>query len=189
MARLSSRPLHAAAAFVLVASVLSLGMARAQPPRPDPGPQIAAMSKLDYMVGEWQGEGWMDMGGHRETFRGGERVQKKLGGVALLVEGEFLGKRPGSDAEVPVHTTLGVISWNPQSQKHEFKTWLATGISGQYELELQENGWSWRITTPRGIIRYTMTRTPEGEWFEIGERTADEKSWEKFFEMRLKKKA
>lgn len=161
----------------------------AQSSRPSPEKHIAAMKKLDYMVGNWRGEGWMDRGGERYHFRGSELVQSKLDGVALLVEGSFFGKVPGNDQEVPVHTTLGVISYDAQKQVHRFHSWLATGSSGERELTLNEDGWHWEIKTPRAVIRYTMKLTLEGEWFEVGERSADGESWQKFFEMRLQKQS
>ena len=51
---------------------------------PDPAAQLQAMSRLDYMVGHWEGEGWTEMNGVRHTFHGTELIQRKLAGVALL---------------------------------------------------------------------------------------------------------
>lgn len=143
------------------------------------------MSKLAYMAGTWTGEGYFDFGGRRATFRGSEVVQSKLGGTALLVEGSFFSTI--NDREVPVHTTLGVISYDPKTAKYQFASWLATGGSGDHELTLTEKGWRWELTSPRGTTRYEMTLTDEGDWLETGERSADGAKWDKFFEMRLKK--
>jgi len=60
-----------------------------------------AMQRLAYMVGQWQGEGWIQMGGPRITFRGGERVQSRLGGITLLVEGDFSSRPPRRRARRP----------------------------------------------------------------------------------------
>lgn len=155
---------------------------------PPPTAQLEAMAKLRYMVGEWRGSGWFEMQpGQRLEFRGGERVQEKLGGLALLVEGRFTGRPPGATEEVPVHTTLAVISYEPRARKYEFDTWLATGVSGEYELTLTDDGWRWDIRYPGGTIRYTMRLGAEGEWIEVGERSADGATWAKFFEMTLRK--
>lgn len=186
MPQLVTRRLLSALAIL----ALSVGLpAAAQPPSPESAAaQRAAMAKLDYMTGEWVGEGWMDLGTGRSTFRGSERVQSKLGGIALLVEGDFVGKRPGSEEEVPVHTTLGVIYYDPQAQRYRFDTWLATGGAGGRELTVNADGWQWEIKSPRGMIRYVMKLTPAGEWFEVGERSTDGTTWQKFFEMTLRKK-
>jgi hypothetical protein len=176
-------------AGVLLAPLISAGAAIQQPPSapPRPNAQIAAMDKLGYMAGTWQGEGWMDMGGRRATFRGSEVVQRKLDGTVLLVEGAFFAKIPGVEQEVPVHTTLGVISFDPRTQKYRFTTWLATGASGERELQVEPGGWEWRIDNPKGVVRYRMTLAENGEWLEVGERSVDGQAWEQFFEMRLKK--
>lgn len=164
------------ALVILALAAVSLG---AQP-RPDA--QIAAMKKLDYMAGVWRGEGWVDMGGGKMTFRGSETIQRKLDGVALLVEGAFVDAN-----NKPSHTTLAVMSFDPATQKYKFSTWLATGSSGVHDLTVNPDGWQWEIPTPNATIRFTMKLTEAGEWLETGARSTDGKEWRQFFEMRLKK--
>ena len=170
-----------ALAILTVLTAVSLSAQPAGPPRPDA--QIAAMKKLDYMVGVWKGEGWIEMGGPRMTFRGSETVQRKLDGVALLVEGAFV-----SEQNVPVHTTLAVMSYDSAAKKYNFSTWLATGSTGDYELVLNPDGWQWEIVTPMGMkIRFVMKLSEAGEWVETGSRSTDGTNWKQFFEMKLKK--
>ena len=149
--------------------------------------QASAMAKLDYMAGRWQGEGWIEYGGRRTTFRGSETVQRKLGGLALLVEGDFVSRPPGAERDVPVHTTLAVISYVPAERRYRFATWLASGAQGEHELVLTADGWRWEIDQPMGRVRYVMRLTPAGEWLETGERSTDGATWSQFFEMRLRK--
>ena len=172
------------AVLALIVSSLAAQEQRQAPPRPDA--QIEAVKKLASIVGDWKGEGWIDMGGRKLTFRGGERVQSKLGGTAILVEGSFFSKI--GENEVPVHTTLGVISFDPATSKYRFNTWLATGTSGQHEIELIDGGWQWGMSSPRGRVRYIVKMTAD-DWYETGERSADGVSWTQFFEMRLKRAA
>jgi hypothetical protein len=168
-----------------MATAIITSTAQAQPPTPaSVEAQRKAMARLDYMVGEWKGEGWMERGS-RSTFQGGERVQRKLDGLALLVEGDFAGPQA---PDVSVHKTLGVIYYDPATSKYHFDTWLAAGSHGRYELEMMDDGWRWQIPTPGGTIRFTMRRGTNGEWFEIGERTTDGTNWVKFFEMTLRKR-
>lgn len=148
--------------------------------------QRTAMARLSYMAGNWVGSGWLETGNGRSSFHGAERVQTKLEGLALLVEGNFLAKDAKTGQDVPAHATLAVISFDPASKTYRFKSWLATGSSGERELKLTADGWQWEITHPRGTIRYT-TSFPAGEWLEIGERSVDARSWQKFFEMRLRR--
>ncbi len=158
------------------------------PPRgmPTGDAERAAMAKLDMMVGRWEGSGWMDFGSGKNTFQGSETVQKKLRGVALLVEGDFTGKLGSSGQEGPVHTTLGVISYDAKTRTYRFASWLANGSAGERELKLTADGWQWELQTPAGRMRYT-TRFTATEWLEIGERTTDGTTWNKFFEMTLRK--
>jgi hypothetical protein len=160
----------------LVLTAVSL----AAQPRPDA--QIAAMKKLDYMAGTWRGEGWIDFGRGKMTFTGSETIQRKLDGVALLVEGAFVDA-----AGKPSHTTLAVMSYDPAAKKYRFSTWLATGTSGVHDLTVNDNGWQWELATPYGTMRYVMTLTDAGEWLETGARSTDGKEWKQFFEMKLKK--
>lgn len=151
------------------------------PARPDPKEQLAAMAKLDYMYGRWVGEGWMDMGSTRATFQGSETVTAKLNGLAMMVEGDF------SSRGIPVHQTLGVISFDPKTKTYRFDYWLANGSTGQRELTVTERGWSWMINMPGNQMRYTFSLTKSGDWLEIGERSTDGTTWKQFFEMKLSK--
>ena len=152
---------------------------------PDPSAQREAMKKFEWLAGHWKGEGWMDRGGQRAEFKGTETVTTKLDGLALLVEGKFNADIRGE--ERTVHETLAIISYDPKSATYRFQTHLANGASGEHQLELLEQGFRWSLSSPRGQMRYTMKLNEKGEWFEIGERSADGKEWQKFFEMTLRR--
>lgn len=178
--RAGRRVLLLAALLGLVAAPAA-GVAQGAPP--DPAAHRAGMRRLAYMAGEWTGEGWIARGRERVAFRGGERVQWKLDSLALLVEGRFTA--PGADgAEVPVHTTLGVISFDPRQARYPFHTWLATGSAGEHELTLHDDGWSWGFEVPTGRIRYRTTFAGD-TWHEVGDFSRDGERWDRFFEMRL----
>jgi len=149
--------------------------------------QREEMKKLDYMIGQWQGSGWIDREGGRQSFAGTETVQGKLGGIALLVEGNFKGKLAGAEEESTVHETLAVISYDEKAKVYRFRTYLATGSSGDHEIKMIEGGWEWGMQTSRGNVRFTMKLTEKGEWFEIGEFSQDATTWRKFFEMTLQR--
>lgn len=140
------------------------------------------MKKLDYMVGQWKGTGWMERQGGRETFAGTETVQSKLNGLALMFEGNFKNKEG-----VAIHETLAVLSYNEKTKSYDFRTYLANGSVGDYVLNLIEGGWQWSIQYPQGGVRFTFKLTDKGEWFEIGEFSPDGRNWRKFLEMNLKK--
>lgn len=140
------------------------------------------MKKLDYMVGQWKGTGWMERQGGRETFAGTETVQSKLGGLGLLIEGNFKNKEGAV-----IHETLAILSYDEKTKIYNFRTYLANGSVGDHVLTLTQGGWSWGIKYPQGEVRFTFKLTDKGDWLEIGEFSMDGKSWRQFLELNLKK--
>lgn len=147
--------------------------------------QLTEMKKLDMMVGKWEGAGWMQRGPKREEFKGTEQVQKKLDGLALLVEGKFSDKE---DATKVVHQTLAVLNYDTAAKGYKFKTYLLSGAGGLFDVKLlSPDSWQWGLEYPGMTIRYTVKFTAD-TWFEIGEMTRDNgKTWTKNFEMTLKR--
>src|SRR5690349_17745137 len=102
---------------VLVAAIVSLGSeVFAQAPDAS-APTKAAIAKLDFMVGRWQGEAWQQRGPERVQTKMTEVVEKKLGGAVLLVEGRGVVPVAGAEDRV-VHHALGVISFDAASGKY-----------------------------------------------------------------------
>jgi carbohydrate-binding DOMON domain-containing protein len=144
--------------------------------------QLVEMKKLDRMIGNWQGSGWIQQGKETQTFAGTETVQKKLGGLAVLVEGKFVNKE-----NVVIHETLGLLSYDLKAKNYSFDTYLANGSKGVHELATTEDGWQWSLQFPSGTMKY-VTKFIADTWLETGEMSMDEgKTWRKFFEMTLKK--
>jgi len=168
--------------FLVIILVLFLAALSASAQNePSTGLLRAEMSKLDKMVGQWKGSGWIQQGAKRETFSGTETVQKKIDGLALLVEGKF------SDANGKViHETLAVLSFDTKAKNYDFRTYLANGISGEHEFKLLSDGYEWGFQFPAGSVRY-LIKTNNDVWFETGEFSKDGKTWIKIFEMKLDK--
>jgi hypothetical protein len=165
--------------------LLSAAAANAQPPA---APHKAEMKKLEFLAGKWKGEATV-MRGPKEaiTVKQTEEVQFKLDGTVLLVEGTGRGKLPGKDEEGVVFQALAVVSYDAQAKKHRIKAYRAEGQSVDADLTVSEKGFAWGFKEPQsGVeVRYVMTITPKGEWYETGEYSADGKSWTKFIEMTL----
>ncbi len=141
--------------------------------------QRTEVKKLESMVGQWKGSGWIQQGAKRETFTGTENVQRKLDGLALLVEGKFTNP----EGKI-IHETLAVLSFDAKVKNFRFRTYLASGMSGEHDLKVVADGYEWGFQSPMGTIRYTI-KTANDVWFEIGEFSKDGKTWVKFFEMKL----
>lgn len=171
--------------FAIILLFISATFAVAQDLAPDL--QRAEMKKMDLMIGRWEGTGWIQRGPARETFHGTEIIQRKLDGLALLVEGKFFGDVKPGEAEKVIHETLAVLSFDPKIKGYKFRTFLATGSSGSFDGKLIEGGWQWGFEFAGGMMRYTIKFTTD-TWFEIGEFSKDGKSWLRNFEMTLKRK-
>jgi hypothetical protein len=136
----------------------------------------AEVSKLKFIEGNWAGKGWMYVqGGRKEEFEQTEKVQMKLDGTILLIEG--VGRNDGK----VIHNALAIVTWDKEKSEYNFRSYLATGRAGVFKGEIKEGAFYWY---PNQVIRYIISLTSKGQWFEIGEMNRDGK-WTKFFEMTL----
>ncbi len=172
-------------AFILMLSSVSFTSAQGSKNMQSQEPAEAKrteMKKLDGLIGQWSGSGWIMREKGKETFNGTETVQRKLDGLALLVEGNFKNKEG-----VIVHQTLAVLSPNTKTKNYDFRTYLANGMNGEQELKAIGGSWQWGFQVPNGIIRYDI-KIENDMWIETGEMSRDDgKTWMKFFEMNLKR--
>jgi len=164
-----------------------LGMAArlaAQHPEPSAA-HVAEMKKLDFLAGEWKGAGWMQMPGGRSEFSQTEVVQKKLHGVALVIEGRGTSKESGR----VVHDALAMVTWDEPSKEYRFQSWLFNRPAGGdfRGRVLGENTFQWSMQPPGMTIRYTIRLNEKKQWHEVGEMSRDGQSWQKIFEMTLDK--
>ena len=154
-----------------------------------PPAELEAMKKLSYMVGKWEGSGWaMGRDGKRTNVEGGETVQMKLQGRALLVEGLFRHSDPGTPGDGVVgHETLAILTYDVPTKTYKFQTHTFNGAPGNHELKLIEGGWQWEIKQPNGpLIRFTA-KFDATTWTEYGEIIMEGREAMKFLEFTLKK--
>lgn len=149
------------------------------------------MEAVSWLEGEWAGSGWFESApGQRAEFEGTERVESRMGGRVLVVEGQFTARRAPEVGDVPVHQALGVMSYDPRGEEFLFRTYTARGGNGEaHTAEVTEGRIVWGYDDPRlGRVRYTITRTEDGAWHEVGHASRDGGgSWDQFFEMRLER--
>jgi hypothetical protein len=153
-------------------------------------PAFAAdeMKKLDFLIGEWKGESWYQMGPKREYGLQTEKITAKAGGTTLVIEG--LGRRKNEDgsAGAVVHDAFAMLRWDDVAKQYRFSTALAGRGTAEPEFEVTgTNKAVWKMQVPQGTMRYTISLTEKGEWLEVGEFSRDGQQWSKFFEMTLQK--
>jgi hypothetical protein len=149
--------------------------------------QREAMHPILWLVGDWEGEGWIEQGpGPRSTFTIHERAQTALGERLIVVEGVGRAAGEGEDAGQIVHHAFGVLSWDAERGDYRFSTYRAddTGVDARATVE---NGVvTWGFETPNGQVRYRFRRMEDGAWRENGEFSPDQgTTWLPFFEMTL----
>jgi hypothetical protein len=153
-----------------------------------PAAQVEAMKKLDTWVGEWKGSGWAVLGrGQRSEFTIVEKVQRKVGGSVLLVEGRGT-KKADDGAEVVVHEALAMVSYDDKAKRYHWQAHDLRGQSLDVEPKLLDDGveWGFRNDEHNVTVRFTI-RIGEKRWHEVGEASVDGKTWEKFLEMTLER--
>jgi hypothetical protein len=147
------------------------------------------MKKLDFLVGQWTGEGWIAVGlGQRRKFKQTEGVQLKVDGALLLIDGLGKGKVPGKQDEVTVHSAFAVVSYDTKAKAFRWRAYRAGGDWVDTDAKVGDRNLEWGFHDERaGDIRFTIAVNQRGQWFEIGEYSRDAKTWQKFFEMTLDK--
>lgn len=152
-------------------------------------PAPAEMEAVAWLAGDWEGSGWIEYSpGQRAEFTGRERVEARMGGRLVVLEGEFTAWMGPQAGDVPVHQALGVISYDERGDRYQFRTYTARGGHGDARpMEVGDGRLVWGYDDPTmGSVRYTMTRTETGAWHEVGHASRDDgETWHHFFEMTL----
>lgn len=175
--------------FVLMVTVISIQIAQAQ--MPDATPSKEAMKKLSAWVGQWKGEGTIQMGpGGPKKSTVDERIEMKLDGTIMVIEGIGKTTDMATRQETVAHNAFGIISYDAASKNYKFKTFTKDARSADAYFAISgDNKYEWGFDIPSGgKTKYTITLDPvKKTWIEIGEFSRDGDSWIKFFEMNLTK--
>ncbi len=144
------------------------------------------MKKVEFLVGNWQGEGWMEFApGDRRKSLVTESVQTKLGGRVLIIEGLGKAKLPNRAEEVVVHQAFAFLYYDQTAKRYAMRAFLANGNAVDAETNYQDGVFQWALQIPQGKVRYKIKLNDQGQWFEVGEISQDGKTWRQFFEMTL----
>lgn len=164
-------------------AIAALIMLTQQPAQPDVRTIHAAMKDLDFIVGEWEGDGWHLIDGKREDSHVVEKISKQAGGTVLSIIG--LGKNKEG---APVHEAFAVLSYDPATKEYRLRSFLSNGRTGEFKVTVKDKSLAWELPAQQPV-RYSIKLDAEGRWHETGEVNLGERGWMKFFEMTLKKKS
>tara|TARA_R100001369_G_scaffold77623_2_gene107077 strand:- start:1602 stop:2108 length:507 start_codon:yes stop_codon:yes gene_type:complete len=137
----------------------------------------AKIKKLNFMVGNWKGSGWMMGKNGKSEFEQTEKIEFKLDSTAILIEGK--GKSNGK----VIHNALAILTYNKTDNGYLFRSYLPSGMNAEFKAELIENKLYWY---PNDNVRYIIWRNEKDQWYEKGEFKRDG-NWIHFFEMTLDK--
>ena len=92
--------------------------------------QQNAMKKFGWIVGEWEGMAWSQMGpDRRDTVVMHEIIEFDLDQTIVDVEG--IGKDPAGNI---VHHARAVLSYNTQTEKYQWHSWrIPGGLFNEHE--------------------------------------------------------
>ena len=145
--------------------------------------ESAEMKALSWLVGQWEGEGWIQTGpGGRQAFRGVESVESRLSGEVLVIEGRHFA----ADAtDRLVHNAVALVSYDASRNGYRFYAKTVGRPPVDARAEVEDGVFVWFLDIPNGEIRYRIRETEAGEWHEVGERAIPSGEWVPFFEMTL----
>jgi hypothetical protein len=137
-------------ALLGISSCICSGAALAQTPASG---QRAEMKKLDWLVGQWQGTGWMQMGPQvRKEFTITETIEGKLDGLVLVIEGHGKSKEDGR----AVHTALAFVSYDEGGKTFRWRAFTAEGRQTDTAAKVGANTLEWGLEIlQRGRMRST----------------------------------
>lgn len=139
------------------------------------------MKKLSNWVGEWKGEGWqMDQQTReRNTFSVVEKVESRLDGLALVVEGK------GMSGDKIGHHAMAMIYYNVDKAQYDFHSIVMQGQTTMAKGTFNEKGeFIWGFEVPQGEVKYTI-KIEGDSWTESGAFSMDGNTWYPFMEMKL----
>ncbi|WJJ96616.1 hypothetical protein [Algibacter luteus] len=135
------------------------------------------ISELQFMVGKWEGSGWMMGRQGKSNFVQTEDISFKLDSTAIHIEGK--GMANGKT----IHDALAILTYNKNDDNYLFRSYLPSGQNAEFKAELIDSKLYWY---PNENVRYIIWLTENGQWYEKGEYQR-EGNWNQFFEMTLDK--
>jgi hypothetical protein len=149
--------------LLLLLLPLLLAAAAAAQQGPDVAAQKAAMQKLAYLVGTWNGEATVFQQSGPVKVKQTEQVEFKLDGLVMVMEGT--GRNEAGDIKFRAFAT---IAYDDAAKVYRFRSYN----DGRYldtEMKVVDQGFEWGYQAGPAKVRFVMTLTPKGEWHEDGE--------------------
>lgn len=158
----------------------------AQMPRnPDLNAQRAAMQKLAFLVGKWNGEVRL-LHGPDQDLHQTEEVQYKLDGLVLVIEG--IGRRK-SDGQ-PVIQALGMISFDDENGTYRMRAFNGGRfLESEVKLLDPDKAIGWGFVLGEIMTNSVLRIDENGDWTELAEITIGSDPPKKLLELTVRRVA
>ncbi|MFZ5972641.1 MAG: hypothetical protein ACOYXA_13725 [Bacteroidota bacterium] len=142
------------------------------------------MTKLSYLVGDWQGEAIVNERGTQRKISQTEHIVWEMDGLVLSIKGT------GREGDAVSFQAFAIVNFDPADQQFKLKSYVKEGFSTNAYFKIMEaNKFEWGFDIPAGgKSKYTITLDPEKKtWYEVGEYSRDGSQWFPFIQMNLVK--
>jgi hypothetical protein len=145
----------------------------------------SAIVKLEPLIGQWKGEGWIQMGSSKHMFQQHEYISLKANNTVLQIEG--LGKNESGQA---VHQAFAIISFDSEKSVYQMLAVRADGKVIYPQIIVTESGvLEWGFEVGNGSRVKFNIEIKDNTWHETGKFSSDGTNWMPFLEMNLKKES
>jgi len=146
------------------------------------------LESLKFIIGQWEGEGWMMTQTGKQSTKIKETASCKAGCTVLTLEGLGTKLDTITNQEKVVHDAFGVIYLDPETNTLAMRAYK-DGFVNESSIEfINDKKIRWFLDIPNGSkVRFTTDFNTENKWYEIGEFSRDGNQWMQFLNMELTK--
>lgn len=179
--------LTAAGLYSVLALSAVLASSAATPGQTLSGGAREQMAKLDFLVGEWKGQGWMyHYDGSKSEISQSMKVSREADGSALRVK-ETKRVRVAGFSDAPAQPHESTVSYDEQSKLYRWRVASSNRPGNPFEVKLLgPRSFQWVLHTRDGMLRTTINVNDNGEWHEERESLRSD-GWVKLQETVLKR--
>jgi len=169
-------------ALIILCTVALPALAQNSPPD-----QVAQVKRLDWLVGTWEGTGWVSgTNGTRQDMETTIEVQRKLGGTALVIENLLLVGTPGPRGRMIADGSINVLFWDDRSGSFRLRSHRLDGHFTESAASVGERTLQFRQPSDlRHEVRFAVKLDERGRSIWRGEQSMDGKEWKQFLEFIL----
>lgn len=134
---------------------------------------------LSFMIGKWEGNGWMMTQNGKQFTRITENVVCKSACAVLSVDGLGTMLDTLTNKEIVVHDAFGVIAKDQKNDKYVMRAYKKGEVIDAEIVLVSEKIIRWELPIPNngGTMRFTTDFTETDRWKGTGEYSRDGKNW------------